>query len=215
VAVAALTAANQEPLFSASRPLAAAPVVRAPVLREFTIQQADVEEQEEEEEAADAVPGHIWFLAVAVAILLTVLILLIVGFLYQRSAVLRRQRSKDAELGGRVTPGSSVSGGSRYYYCSGGSSSWMERYWGGGGGLAGAQPFQTFKSDHRLMAVDNHYDYVLQAPADSSAAMRGSAEASQYYAHYASAPIIKAKNVGKPSSNYTVLLPNISPGQPI
>jgi hypothetical protein len=64
------------------------------------------------------------------------------------------------------------------------------------------------------MAVDNHYDYVLQAPAENSAAMRDSAEASQYFAHYASAPIIKTKNVAK-AANYTVLIPNISPGQQI
>ena len=212
VAVAAMAASgatNQPPpVFSASRPLLAAPVVRTSVLREFTIHPTLEEEEQAVEELVAGVPAHIWFLAVAVAILLTVLLVLAAGFFCQRAAAANRRQRKDPELGsGQTMPGNRGS----YYYCSGGSSSsssWLERQWTATD--RNDQHFQTFKSDRRLLAVDNPYDYVVQA--DCAAAARESAEAYQYFAHYASVPIIKPTEAkSNANSNYSVLLPGIQP----
>jgi hypothetical protein len=222
VAVAAVTTGQQQfwSNFGPSRPLLAAATGRpTAILKEFTIHQAPMEADE-----PDGVPAHIWFLAVAVATLITVLLVLAAGIVFQRTAA--RRQSKDPALSGRETPGggsSSCGSGRSYYYCSSGHSSWTERHWGGGGGCVGGlaagreEPhFHTFKSDRRLLATDNHYDYVLQVPA-SAAEARDSAEAYQYFAHYASAPIIKPTAVKqKPTvAEYTLLMPLASPGGPV
>jgi hypothetical protein len=217
VAVAAITGdGHQPPVFSAGRLLKAGPGRQTSILREFTIRHPATAAVDDGDGLVAGVPAHIWFLAVAVAVLLTVLVVLAAGILCQRTAGCRRK--DDPEMrSGRTTPCSSIASGEgggnsrTYYYCSGGnSSSWMERRWGGAADGA-EKPFQTFKSDRHLLATDNHYDYVLQSSVDrgtAAAAARDAAEAYQYFSHYASVPIVKPTAVKKPLlPDYTVLLP--------
>jgi hypothetical protein len=221
VAVAAVTDdGHQPPVFSAGRLLKAGPGRQTSILKEFTIRHPATVAVEDGDGLVAGVPAHIWFLAVAVAVLLTVLVVLAAGILCQRTSAGCLRRKDDPEMrSGRTTPCSSITSGEgggnsrTYYYCSGGnsSSSWMERRWGGAADGA-EKPFQTFKSDRHLLATDNHYDYVLQSPVDrgttAAAAARDAAEAYQYFSHYASVPIVKQTMVKKPLlPDYTVLLP--------